>query len=1134
MVPLIFFCDDVSGNVSKKWNAHYNWYFQLAGLPFEYTQLNYNVHFLATSNTLSPLQIGREVLQDVVSGLEKGINAYDVMQREEILAIGGVFLIECDNPMANELAAGIDIRRGLRFCRFCEVKRDATTVDGLYGMTTTETHQRRQWGGMQEVLRRRLLVAVDPRTTNAALDRDKKSTGIDCKYGAFFISKMREFIDRNPGCTREDVQGHMQVSFPAISVEDMISPMFRLGYGFSGHRHIPVEIFYTLSLGLIEYLMVASIKELSDKDQKVLTVRINALSSVGFPRPLRGNQLVQYVGSLQGKDRRAFVQVAVPVFQGLLSQKWLKAWQYLATVSVQLFSRRISDVDTYLDVLQRSLQAMMATIADINVSWLSAHAKYHTLAHVVENIREFGPAVLYMSEKFESFNKVMRNHAVHTNRHGPSVDVARRFARYTVVRHLLSGGMFKSEGRWSSPGNGLRQTFYDPIVQRVLGYKEEGKPALKLKQHIDSIPVDFQATCTAHKLPLPGPDKMLRRWKRIILDGKRVCDSGSFVQVQYQEGEESTIAIARIFEIIQIEPTKKIHVSVDLFAFEKNGNIVSRWYGHPILQSINVYRWVNVEEIVGPVNVQHCCAVSGCRQGTTQGILQERVHLTKEVPAVIHTHQVWDRFLVNLFCHNTPWLRDILEFEVEELNVREKIAVAIGQRNEATVQRTDRQVALAQRRSVRANTAAGTHQSQSQEQSPSLQMNADRGNVEIGSESVFSLRPWVNVGTGLAGVAGLGFDMAGGGGGAPELQASNKENHPDTKNVNNKRPSSEPAATMPPRRTPARQPATGPSTSLTRAQAIAVIEAKGLEGDDKEEAVTFLQKGFAEQLLGLKCDLLELKKMSSQSSKMVVQNFELSESGKLTTLQKSIRAAARKLVHNPKARRYINEAEGLTALAFKKQWGVTRTMESNAAIVAKVRKVASNSLTRVKSDMKAVLVVGTSGDKKVNDLHLLSFAELLFCTKTVTDAHLKRAVLMRAVVAAMERDYGQEEFGQSFWKTLDNSIRGSYDMRTSQELAEYFDRIIHNDKIKFTRAPMSSEKPREDPDELDLVIDTESVEFVYSHNVPPPADIMETEIQDITETTSEGTEEGEIEEEGTAEPMEGLEEVESSDPDEEP
>ncbi|KAJ3176572.1 hypothetical protein HDU85_006866, partial [Gaertneriomyces sp. JEL0708] len=318
-----------------------------------------------------------------------------------------------------------------------------------------------------------------------------------------------------------------------------------------------------------------------------------------------------------------------------------------------------------------------------------------------------------------------------------------------------------------------------------------------------------------------------------------------------------------------------------------------------------------------------------------------------------------------------------------------------------------------------------------------------------------------------------------------DVQASNKENHQTNTRVNNKRPASEPA-TMPPRRTPARQPPAGPSTSLTRAQAIAVVEAKGLEGDDKEEAVNFSQKGFAEQLLGLKCDLLEIKKMSSQSSKMVVQNFELSESGKmnascsllaslwLTTLQKSIRAAARKLVHNPKAQRYINEAEGLTALTFKKQWGVTRSMESNAAIVGKVRKVASNSLTRVKSDMKAVLVVGTPGDKRVNDLQLLPFAELLFCTKTVTDAHFKRAALLRAVISGMQRDYGQEEFGQSFWKTLDASVRGVYEMKSGPALAEYFDIIVHHDKMNYTRSPLSSEKPREDPDELDLVIDTEA------------------------------------------------------------
>ncbi|KAI8996109.1 hypothetical protein BC832DRAFT_520421, partial [Gaertneriomyces semiglobifer] len=438
MIPLILFCDDVSGNVSKKWNAHYNWYMQLAGLPFEQTQLDYNVHFIATSNTLSPLQIGREVLQDIVDGIEKGIDAYDARRQEHVLAIGGVFLVECDNPMANELAATIDLRRGGRFCRFCNVQR-GTDVESLQALTQI-THLARQWNVSRDKLIDRLSLASKPETTKRALDIAKKSTGIDCKYASYFIDRMRQFVAQHPGCTQEDVLQDMQQRFGPV--RDQISPMFKLGYNFDAHKHIPVEILHTVSLGLVEYLMNASIDELTDEEKNRLVTRINSLSAVGFQRPFRGQQLVQYCKSLQGKDRRAFVQVAVFAFQGLLAQKWLIAWQYLATVAALLFTRRIEHLDIYLDTLQRALNAMIASICDVDVQWLSSHAKFHILLHVEENIRQFGPAVLYMSEKFESFNKVMRNHAVHTNRHGPSVDIARRFARHNTVRHLFSGGMF--------------------------------------------------------------------------------------------------------------------------------------------------------------------------------------------------------------------------------------------------------------------------------------------------------------------------------------------------------------------------------------------------------------------------------------------------------------------------------------------------------------------------------------------------------------------------------------------------------------------------------------------------------------------------------------------------------------------
>ncbi|KAJ7761855.1 hypothetical protein B0H14DRAFT_2249662, partial [Mycena olivaceomarginata] len=48
--PLWIYCDDTSGNVSKKWNKHNSILFTLPGLPRALTQMLYNIHFIATSN----------------------------------------------------------------------------------------------------------------------------------------------------------------------------------------------------------------------------------------------------------------------------------------------------------------------------------------------------------------------------------------------------------------------------------------------------------------------------------------------------------------------------------------------------------------------------------------------------------------------------------------------------------------------------------------------------------------------------------------------------------------------------------------------------------------------------------------------------------------------------------------------------------------------------------------------------------------------------------------------------------------------------------------------------------------------------------------------------------------------------
>jgi hypothetical protein len=64
--PIWLYCDDVSGNQSKRWNKHYSFLFSAAGLPRALFQHEYHVHFLCTSNLAAPL----EMMDGIVSQFE--------------------------------------------------------------------------------------------------------------------------------------------------------------------------------------------------------------------------------------------------------------------------------------------------------------------------------------------------------------------------------------------------------------------------------------------------------------------------------------------------------------------------------------------------------------------------------------------------------------------------------------------------------------------------------------------------------------------------------------------------------------------------------------------------------------------------------------------------------------------------------------------------------------------------------------------------------------------------------------------------------------------------------------------------------------------------------------------------------
>ncbi|KAL0570902.1 hypothetical protein V5O48_011057 [Marasmius crinis-equi] len=142
--PIWLYCDDTSGNTSKKWNEHNSFLFTAAGLNRSESSKEYNVHFLCTSNTAPPLEMLDGIVDQLCDAQEVGIWAFDCEGDQPVLMIPSVLAMLGDNPMQSEFACHIGLK-GKYFCRCCYVKgkdaaegREEVTQDGDGAEATEE------------------------------------------------------------------------------------------------------------------------------------------------------------------------------------------------------------------------------------------------------------------------------------------------------------------------------------------------------------------------------------------------------------------------------------------------------------------------------------------------------------------------------------------------------------------------------------------------------------------------------------------------------------------------------------------------------------------------------------------------------------------------------------------------------------------------------------------------------------------------------------------------------------------------------------------------------------------------------------------------------------------------------------
>ncbi|KAI0039203.1 hypothetical protein FA95DRAFT_1504515 [Auriscalpium vulgare] len=499
------YCDDTSGNLSKKWNKHNSFLFTPAGLPRAMAQKEYNVHFLATSNIAPPLEMLDGIADQLNEGQENGIWAWDCETLEMVLVIPMVLAFLGDNPMQSEIACHIGLR-GKFFCRCCWVKgKDADDDPGAPsrehesgsrapspdaasdGQSVTSSNANSESGApgpgkksrrkreetMQELVdrARRFLGPITLRSkdeSEAALKsifenaitvgqmtevkKQKTAHGLKDTFQEHFIDRVAALSKKFRGSRAEKqiAVNKLVDTFP----ENTVSPVWRIKT-FDPHRDTPVEILHVVLLGFVKYFWRDVIARVKDDKKALLITRLNSVDVSGLGvSPLAGRTLVQYAGSLTGRDFRVVAQAAPFVIYDLVPQECYATWLALCRLVPLIWQPQITDLEPHLAAMQDAIDHFLNCTARWTPRWFNK-PKFHIIRHLPDHVRRFGPAILFATEAFESFNAVIRSQSVHSNRHAPSRDLAIGFSNCNRVRHLLSGGYFLPRERQEPPPSGL-------------------------------------------------------------------------------------------------------------------------------------------------------------------------------------------------------------------------------------------------------------------------------------------------------------------------------------------------------------------------------------------------------------------------------------------------------------------------------------------------------------------------------------------------------------------------------------------------------------------------------------------------------------------------------------------------------
>ncbi|OAV86269.1 hypothetical protein PTTG_29993, partial [Puccinia triticina 1-1 BBBD Race 1] len=243
--------------------------------------------------------------------------------------------------------------------------------------------------------------------------------------------------------------------------------------GFDGCQDTPVEILHVILLGIIKYITIdflsntikpRHVNNLLGAWQSFIT------HSLDLPE-INAAYLYKHHKSMVGKDFKIILQCAPFVFFQFMDEQQRELWRSLCRMAPYVFQTHISDMDVYLKELEILVDHLLLQLMKCNARWVNK-PKFHMLIHLVHSIARFGPASLFATEKFESFNSILRNASIHSNRQHPGRDLAISFSNFQCLRAILSGAYLWNHVKkfYFVASANLKRIFQLEDIQQSMGY----------------------------------------------------------------------------------------------------------------------------------------------------------------------------------------------------------------------------------------------------------------------------------------------------------------------------------------------------------------------------------------------------------------------------------------------------------------------------------------------------------------------------------------------------------------------------------------------------------------------------------------------------------------------------------------